>query len=1191
MQESIKRILEGNFEGENGSLDFSCTKIELSLLKGSIYEGSFRIISSQGFINNGFVTSSDIRMECLNSEFSGTDVEIAYCFHGENMEDGDVAKGVFSIVSSQGEYYLPFIIRIEPAILESSVGEIKNLFHFANLAKSDWQEALNLFYSQGFEQVFQGEDEQFLDCYRALSAKAYHGQNMEEFLIQINKKYPVEFVIEKNQLTLELPLAEGAYAVTETGVDIARNGWGYTALNVECEGDFVFTETEYLTEEDFLGNYYRLPVYIDTSLCRKGKNFGTIFLYNSYVTIELPVMVRLGETKAGKHLLQSRKHIVIQLMEFYQAFRLKKIGTDTWLKETGKLVERLVSMDDKDVSAMLFQAQLLITDGRENEAGWILDQAVEQMELEDRKNSTLWAYYLYLTTLLHRQESYSNQVAEEVERIYRRYRHDWRLAWLLLYLSEEYNKSAVGKWLFLEKQFGYGCTSPVLYIEALYLINNNPAILRKLERFELQVLYYGVRQEVLGPETIEQILYLSEKTKEYSPVLLKLLMKLYEKEQDTRILHKICVLLIKNARTGKDYFIWYRRGIEAQLRITNLYEYYMMSVDLQEVQALPKIVLMYFAYQNNLDYERSAFLYAYVIQHKEEYAELYESYKARIENFAITQMQKEHMNQHLAVIYKEVLLQVAITEQMAGALAKLLFAYEICVEDTRIRRVLVYQKGNCKPRVYSLQNGVAWISLYGRNNTIVFEDDWGNRFMQSVEYTLDRLMFPDKYIKEVEHYVGNLPELDVYLASTDKLESVMTKEGLERYKRLAVSEEVSLWLRRKAYMKLLHYYYEEDDIVQLDEHLNQLPPKELLIAERASVMRFMVLRGKYETVYEWIKLYGPYFVEPKILQHFVTEMIQHNHFAEDVVLMAAAIYAFKKGRHDSVLTGYLCEWFCGLSKDMRDIWKVARSYGIECYDFCERLLLQMLYTKSFVPELLEIFQYYVTGEPRQEVIDAVLAQCAYEYLVREKSVEEYIFTEIGQAVLAGADVQYICKLAFLKYYAENKQQLTEDMFVVAEALLQDMMRRQIHLNFFREYKEFDYLLKDMCDKTIVEYHIQSGARARIHYMILQEDGKEEEYAVEYMEEVYSGLCAMEFVLFFGEILQYYIVEEYDDTEQVTESGSIQKSDIVNGATGSKYELINNIAMSKAMQDTQALECLLEEYHRKEYLNETLFVLR
>ena len=67
---------------------------------------SFNItVTSDGF-TNGYVTTSDIRMECLNTEFIGTDEDISYCFHGETLEEGDVVKGNFYIISNHGEYYL-----------------------------------------------------------------------------------------------------------------------------------------------------------------------------------------------------------------------------------------------------------------------------------------------------------------------------------------------------------------------------------------------------------------------------------------------------------------------------------------------------------------------------------------------------------------------------------------------------------------------------------------------------------------------------------------------------------------------------------------------------------------------------------------------------------------------------------------------------------------------------------------------------------------------------------------------------------------------------------------------------------------------------------------------------------------------------------------------------------------------------
>ena len=90
MQEILDRILGGNFDYENGSLEFSCSKIEISLSQGTAYEGSFHILSaSEGYVK-GSVISDHLLMECITDQFTGSDAEIFYCFHGENLEEGDV---------------------------------------------------------------------------------------------------------------------------------------------------------------------------------------------------------------------------------------------------------------------------------------------------------------------------------------------------------------------------------------------------------------------------------------------------------------------------------------------------------------------------------------------------------------------------------------------------------------------------------------------------------------------------------------------------------------------------------------------------------------------------------------------------------------------------------------------------------------------------------------------------------------------------------------------------------------------------------------------------------------------------------------------------------------------------------------------------------------------------------------------
>jgi len=1124
-------------------------------------------------------------MECLTRQFSGSDEEIFYCFHGETLEEGEVVKGCFEVVSNQGEYYLPFVVTVEYTVLESSAGDIKNLFHFANLARSSWQEALKIFYSPEFPRVLSGSDGQFLDDYRALSACRNREQAMEEFLIQANKKQRVEFITDTDRLLFSV---EGQ-DMTEHGISIVRNGWGYTQLSVTCKGDFFYTEKEVLTDDDFLGNSCRLPVFVDGSRCHEGRNFGQISLSNCYIALNLSVVVQkgCGEARCAQDL--ENKRGILKLMQTYQAFRQRKIGTAQWLKETGLLVERMVAAGEEDLAARLFQAQLLITQERYNEANWILDHVSGQLE-EKGGSDQLLAYYYYLTTLIHGDVDYISRVTAKVENLYRRDRSNWRVAWLLLYLSEEFQRSDKQRWGFLEEMFEAGCTSPVLYMEAVLVLNGNPSVLRRLGGFERQVIYYGVRQGTLNKEASEQFVFLVGRVKEYSGILLRILKLLYDRKKDVSLLQEICTLLIKGGKAGDAYYDWYKAGVEAQLRITKLYEYYMMSLDLNRQQEIPKSVLMYFSYQNHLDYAHSAYLYDYVLKNWSRPGELYDAYRSRMEAFVVEQIRKCHINRHLASLYNQFLQPDMVNEQTGEALSSLIFAHLIQVEDERLQKVYVYQPGNRQPAEYILWDGQAWVPLYGSRYTIVFEDAEKNRYLKSVEYTLEKLMLPGKYLKWLLPYADKNPALDLYLCQNENACKEEPEDSIKRQLRAAASDNTESALKRELYLQILQYYYDADDMRALDGYLKQIPSEGLSARERSEVVRMMVLRGNYELAGEWIEHYGPYFVDPKILARLIGVLMSNSDMQESKILTAAAVHVFQKGKYDNTILEYLIMHYQGITRNMRDIWKAARSFDVDCYRLSERMLVQMLYSGAFVGEKMEIFHYYLSQGAKSEVEEAFLAQCAYDYFVKERVTEPEVFQEIRQMYLRGEPVQKICKLAYLKHAAEEGDDLWPEEDGMKEAFLKELFAQEIHLDFFRKFTEYGFVQLELADKTVLEYRTQPGTRVCLHYTILCDGEESEGYRAEYMREAYGGIFFKEFVLFFGETIQYYVTEERGGEEQLTVSGTLQKGDDAAPENG-RYRLVNDLAISRAMQDFDTLDDLLEEYYKKDYLGSRIFALK
>ena len=1185
MREVVEQILDGTYDYEKGSLDFSCAKLEIELQKGEVYEGNFTIFASEGKYTMGYITTTDPRMECLTREFSGNEEVISFCFHGEWMEEGEVTKGEFVVMSNKGEYYLPYVVKVVHTVPQSSMGPVKNLFHFTNLAKSNWKEAVRFYYSPAFMHLLKTADTQTNMLYQGLSVQDGNEQNMEEFLIATGKKQPVEYVITEPRLQVENP-----QGVVEAVLNIFRNGWGYTYLEVWTEGDFLFVEKNLITDDAFLGNRYALPVYIDETLLHAGKNDGMVYLRNAYVSLQIPVLVTVGRRRSLDYAYHVEKEKnIFKLMNLYQALRLKKINSAAWIKDTTRIVERLLTLDEKDAVIRLYQAHQLITKEYFNEAGWVLEHVGELMGEE--VEPALEAYYLYLNTLLRQDAGYTREVGRQVLQIYREYGEDWRVGWLLLFLNEEFNRDVTTKWEFLEEQFENGCHSPLLYVEALQLLNNNATLLRKLGGFEIQVLNYGRKKALINAELTEQVLYLMDRVKEYQPLLYQVLVFCYGQKKDVRILKEICTLLIKGNKTGKEYYAWFEKGVAEELRITNLYEYFMLSLDLQQEPEIPKRVLLYFTYQTNLDYRHNAYLLYYIAKRAREMPDIYESYRPRMELFVREQLLKGHVNRHLAYLYKLFLTDVMIDEDLAEVLATILFAHEIQLEQTGIRSVIVCQPNHLKESVYTVIGDRVWVPLYGNDTLVLFENQQGNRLVKNVQYTTEKLMSPEKLAERVAAFVTKNQALDIYMQETrgDAVE-VGTKE-LYRWMRLLKYPYTPKKIKGELVVKIAQYYYNKDDKKHLMEYLGNLNGRGLSARQRGEIIRYMVLCGHIDKACEWMNLYGDVTIDEKILLRLLEVAIDIRSYEYVEGILRAAYRLFVKSRYSSTTLQYLMLHYQGRSKELRNIWKASKSFSFDRSAFCERILIQMLFTGYFVGEQDEIFKEYVQGKPDSRVKEAYLAKNCYDFFVDDKIMQHNMLAEICRMAKEGHSVLKVCKLAYVKYYAENQQEIRREDEEILSSFLDSLVQEGICLNCFLELKRYSRKALRFADKTIVEYHASAGTQPKIHYLIMKGNEESGEYMTDSMQVALGGVYFKEFVLFFGESLQYYIVEEQAGEEKLTQSGVCHRTENPGEESVGRYGAINDIVMSKALQDYNTFDTLLEEYYKREFFNQALFELR
>ena len=140
--------------GESRYLEFSCQSLEFSVNQGEVVTDSFTIYADSKDAE-GDIYSSDTRMQLITQHFSGEENVVEYCFDGSRIEAGGIVRGQFTIISNHGEYTLNYQVMVQKPVLQGSMGNVKNLFHFTNLAKTNWEEAVELFYSPEFINIFQ----------------------------------------------------------------------------------------------------------------------------------------------------------------------------------------------------------------------------------------------------------------------------------------------------------------------------------------------------------------------------------------------------------------------------------------------------------------------------------------------------------------------------------------------------------------------------------------------------------------------------------------------------------------------------------------------------------------------------------------------------------------------------------------------------------------------------------------------------------------------------------------------------------------------------------------------------------------------------------------------------------------------------------------------------------------------------
>ena len=1203
MRERINRLAKGIIDSEVPVIKVTPKETTDVVRSGGATRRELVVTSENNLHIKGLAYSSNFRVRLLNGAFGGTYNHLVYEVNTSFLEDGDVIKGAFYLVTNGGEREVPYSFRVELSTSGKALSDLKTAEDFAATAKNDYETALRLFEYRDFYEAPFMKDLHVRALYGGLKGRPDRKKELEEFLTGLGVKEPVKLSADESEWRFDEPAG-----VIEECITVTRSCWGYVSLEVTADCDFIEIPVRNIGDQDFTDDICEIVYRIHPGRMHQGLNQGRIIITGIEERFVVPVtaMVNPGggisaEDAYTKEAGAAYLHLRLQKEagEYEEAVLLVPADTDEGDVPHNRMLRALDEIEEMKgqlEAIKLLRAEIYLSDGRESQAALLMDECREKILAERQEKLELYCYYQYLRLILQPDEYQK----ESLVRLLRKYLEEnpdlHNLFLILLKLDRRMSENPGGALSMMRRQFEAGMRSPFLYLHACRLLSEEPDLIRSIGPFELQVLSFGARYGAAGKEFALAAARLTLTSRHFNRLHYRALGRLYEKYPEKEILEAVCSILIRGESRSAESFKWYEKGIKEGISLTRLYEYYLYALPKDYRYLLPKEVLLYFSYGGSeLDRHSRALLYKNVLVYLKESDPLYEAYERDIEKFATEQLFESRIGSNLAVIYEHMIYKDVIDLPMAKVLPSILRSYRVECKNVKMKYVIVCYEELQEEDAFLLDDGVAYVPLFSEHSILLFQDAFGNRY-STVPYEKTPVMDkPDLEARCFELYPDHpmlrLRACDEVLKRgiADEKEAEMLEDAMEDgrlqplYQRLLLSRIIE-------YYQHIPLQAADEDSSGGDTYLVRLDKRLLTKEERQGICETLISRNYIEEAFDMIREFGCEDIQSKRLLKLCTRMILKNLFDEDPLLLHLSYRVFLEGMSDSVILDYLCEHYNGLTNQMYRVLLQGISEHVETYDLEERLVAQMMFS-GCTETIDRVFSLYMNKKKTSDnIVRAYFTIKSSEYFLEDKTPDDKVFAYLEGAVNSSADkerIPTIYLLALTKYYSELSS-LEEEQKELLRSTTAVLLEAGLVFPYFKTLAKYVPMPEDIMDKAMIQYHSDRNARIDFEVRILPD---EEEYHCEDIGRTYQGIFVKKKVLFEGEIMEYRISELEDGQWVLKKEGSVS-CDAVSAAgdTESRFACLNEMSLCLSLKDEEGLKKRMREYLTKNAAAEELFPL-
>ena len=1178
MKKKIQNLSKGIFGSEEPSIELSVEEIHLDVEYGAQSEGVIELRSRNHAEIRALIFSSSRWMRCRETSVAGENIQLHYTFDSSAYAVDDICEGQITILSNGGELSLPFTVRICAPFCESSLGRISDLDQFASLARTDWQEALNIFTGSRFESVFI-RNKKGQRIYESLIRSKDKSLAMEEFLCAVRRKEPVHISVSQDLIefqNLKAPVSERLV--------IEKDHWGHVRFTVRTEGSFLFVYKESVTEEDFLGSFFQLEYRVRPSEAKFAG--GKIILESANQRIEIPVQCRRDRDQGERELSRRRLHqFSREYARLYRDYMLGRMGQAEWARKASEEIDGCLNNSSNPIYRVI-EAEMLAETGRAAQASSCLE-SVNGREL--RYQSVVdYSYYLYVNALCREEEQYTQYVKDTVSFYAEgQYRDKWELAVLLNHL--EAHRQGSGqimkqfrrlRELYTDKTLGY-----LYYLEAVRLLNLNPAALSEIGEFEISLFMWGARYDALSRDAASRFADLTLRMRSFHPGYLQAMQKYCEKYEAKPMLEAVLHLMVLGGCRSREDHKWYRLGINSALRTQGMYEAFMDTLDMETCRELPLAVLIYFQYDNHLPAGQRAFLYRYVVEHRAGIEKLFENYNGIIKAFTMEQLRMGRIDNNLAALYDYYLKKESLTPHIVKSLPAVMFKQRLQLSSgtEHLRRIIINYAEIEEEISEEITDGQAVVDLYLDDYQILFEDDHGGRYMSTVDYSLTRMLDAGKYIRRCYEECPGDPKVLLNRSERALKYQMMDDTSIDVYKQTLKLDFVSRHYQKTILKNLIDYYYDNYEGETLEKYLLQIDIHLLGAAERAHIIEYFIQRGLFEKAYRAVNEYGYENIQVKRIMRLASRTIRAHNYEEQDFLTEMAYSAFAGGRYDEVTLEYLVRYYHGPVENLYAVWKAARTFEVQAFALEERFLCEALFAETMIEEACSVFDVYYREHPDMRIVRAFLSLYSYRYLTGEAQARADVFQILEIELEQIGRAHDICSLALIRYYAEDAPDGAE-LYSEIEDEVSSFINRGIVMPFFRKFSGTAQVPRVLTDFTYLVYVTEPDYTVSIRYVKNDEDWSQAENAA--MQRVAGGIFVYTFRLFRGESVRYELTEKGEGVLNIAKTGVLRADE-----AGAGPDWINQMLERSEAGDRAGLEEMIRDYDRFDGAADSMFKLR